>query len=77
MEMIQLKIIAPEGILASEECNLITLLSISGMVQIMPGHENMLINLVSGDIVYDGKRVNIKSGFAKVYDNSCEILIER
>jgi F0F1-type ATP synthase epsilon subunit len=75
--MIQLKIIAPEGILALEECNLITLLSIGGMVQIMPGHENMLINLVSGDIVYDGKRVRIKSGFAKVYDNSCEILIER
>lgn len=75
--MIQLKIIAPEGILVSEECNLITLLSVGGMVQIMPGHENMLINLVSGDIVYDGKRLTIKSGFAKVYDNSCEILIER
>jgi F0F1-type ATP synthase epsilon subunit len=76
MNSIKLKIVSASGLLVSEECSIITLASTGGIVQIMAGHENMLIHLVAGDIIYDGKSITAKSGFAKIYSNTCEILIE-
>lgn len=78
MKKIQLKIIAPEGVLISEECQVISLVSISGMIEIMADHENMLIQLKEGDIIFDkNKKISVNSGFAKISNNICEIVVER
>ncbi len=78
MEKIKLKITSPKGVLVSEKCQVISLVSTAGMIEIMPCHENMLIELKAGDIVYDReKKITIKSGFAKIIDGSCEIMVEQ
>lgn len=78
MEKIQLKVIAPEGVLVSEECQVISLVSMAGMIEIMAGHENMFIELKEGDIVFDkDKKISVNSGFAKIRNNICEIVVER
>lgn len=75
---IQLRVIAPEGILASEECEVVSLRSTSGMIEIMYGHELMMIQLRDGDITYDkNKKIHIKSGFAMVSHDLCEVVVEK
>jgi F0F1-type ATP synthase epsilon subunit len=74
---IQLKIISYEKIIIATECEIISLLSVGGVVEIMYGHEPMLIQLKKGDIIYDKEnKINIKGGFARIMDNICEIMID-
>ncbi len=78
MEKIKLRVITPEGELISDEYQVISLISTAGMIEIMCGHENMLIELKEGDIIYDkDKKISVKSGFARVSHNICEIVVEK
>jgi len=73
---IQLKIVSYEKVIISTECEIISLVSTVGIVEIMYGHEPMLIHLKKGDIIYDKEhKINIKGGFARIMDNICEIVI--
>ena len=74
---IQLKVIAPEAILVSEECDSVSLMSREGIIEIMYGHEPMIIHLKSGDIVFNNKRIYADSGFARVFHDLCEVVITR
>ena len=74
---IQLRVISPEKIIASVECEVISLISTSGMLEIMYGYEPMMIQLRKGDITYDrAHRISIQSGFARVAHDLCEIMVE-
>ena len=77
MEKIQLKVIAPEGELVSRECQVISLCSTAGIIEIMVMHEDMIMQLKAGDILCDKEKIMaIKSGFAIISHNLCEIVIE-
>lgn len=74
---IQLKVISPEATILSVECEMVSLMGTAGVVEIMYGHEPMIIQLKKGDIIYDKKdKITIKSGFARIIDNLCEIAVE-
>jgi F0F1-type ATP synthase epsilon subunit len=74
---IQLKVISSEKIILSVECEVISLLSVGGMLEIMYGYEPMMIELKKGDIIYDREhKIHVKSGFARVVNNICEIVVE-
>jgi F0F1-type ATP synthase epsilon subunit len=73
----QLRVISSEKIILSVECEVISLMSITGMLEIMYGYEPMLIQLKKGDIIYDKEhKIHVKSGFARIANNLCEIAVE-
>jgi F0F1-type ATP synthase epsilon subunit len=77
MKKIKLEIVAPDGVFASQECESISLPSTEGIIEVMGGHEKMMIQLKSGEIRYDTHKLNIISGFALVDESSCKIIVEK
>jgi F0F1-type ATP synthase epsilon subunit len=78
MKKTKLEIITSEGMAVLCDCKLISLPSIEGTIEIMPGHEPILIQLMEGEIVYindnEIQKFPISSGFAMVNYTECKIL---
>jgi F-type H+-transporting ATPase subunit epsilon len=79
--MLQAQIISPEGYLFNDKAEMIVLPTKSGEIGIMADHEKIITELQPGFInIYLNKsnidkKIEIKSGFAKVEDNNLIVTI--
>jgi F-type H+-transporting ATPase subunit epsilon len=72
----KIEIVIPEKVLISKDCKLITLPGNEGMIEIMSGHESMIIELTKGEIIIDSQeKIKISSGFAVVEEMSCKVVV--
>ena len=70
------KIFYQEAEAIKEKCHSVSLPGTSGIVEILPGHENFIVQLKNGNIIIKGaseKKINITSGFAQIKNNECTI----
>lgn len=77
MTKIKVEIIASDGVFALQDCDSISLPSTEGIIEVMHGHEAMMIQLRKGEIRYDSHKLNIISGFALLDESSCKIIVEK
>ena len=75
-----LEVVTPEGLLASQEVDMVIAPGTDGEFGVLPGHINFLSGIVPGELRFDygDKReyVAVTSGFAEVSDDKVSILVE-
>ena len=80
MAKLFLEVVTPEGVLVSQEVDLLMASGTEGEFGILPGHINFLSGIVPGELRFDhgGKSeyMAITSGFAEVSDNKISILVD-
>lgn len=73
----KVELVTPEGILVSKECLSISFPSTEGMIEIMPGHEPIIIELKKGEILINqNEKIHTSEGFAVIDGKSCKILVD-
>jgi len=80
MATLFLEVVTPEGLLASQEVDMVIAPGTDGEFGVLPGHINFLSGIVPGELRFDygDKReyVAVTSGFAEVSDDKVSILVE-
>ena len=80
MATLFLEVVTPEGILVSQEVDLLMASGTEGEFGILPGHINFLSGIVPGELRFDhggrSEYMAITSGFAEVSDNKVSILVD-
>lgn len=80
MNNLEIKIVAPEGILYEDHNYLVIIPTISGEIGVMANHESLVTSLTKGDIkILDEseeiiKSIAVKDGFVKIKDHNLLIL---
>jgi F-type H+-transporting ATPase subunit epsilon len=80
MNNLEIKIVAPEGILYEGHNNLAIIPTISGEIGVMANHESLVTSLTKGDIkILDEsekiiKSIAVKDGFVEIKDRNLLIL---
>jgi F0F1-type ATP synthase epsilon subunit len=76
IKTIKLEVVTPTGIMISKDCKSVSLPSREGIIQIMYGHEPIIIDLIEGEIVINkGEIIKIILGFAIIDFSSCKVVI--
>jgi len=77
---LSLEVITPEGVLVSQEVDMVVVPGTEGEFGVLPGHINFLSGIVPGELrfYHDGaiEYMAVSSGFAEVSNNSVSIIID-
>ena len=74
----KLELVIPEGNFISKECKSVSLPGTEGVIEVMVGHEAMIVQLNRGSILIDGdEEIEISAGFAVIDEKSCRILVDK
>lgn len=80
MGTLSLEVITPEGVLVSQEVDMVVVPGTEGEFGVLPGHINFLSGIVPGELrfYHDGaiEYMAVSSGFAEVSNNSVSIIID-
>ena len=75
-----LEVVTPEGVLASQEVDMVIAPGTDGEFGVLPGHINFLTGIVPGELRFNygdqREYVVVTAGFAEVSDNRVSILVE-
>lgn len=80
MERLFLEIVTPEGVLVSQEVDMVVAPGSEGEFGVLPGHMNFLSGVVPGELrFYHGgssEYIAVSSGFAEVSNNRVSIITD-
>ncbi|HJX33555.1 MAG TPA: F0F1 ATP synthase subunit epsilon [Desulfatiglandales bacterium] len=80
METLFLEVVTPEGVLVSQEVDMVIVPGSEGEFGVLPGHMNFLSGIVPGELrFYHGgasECMAVSSGFAEVSNNSVSIIVD-
>jgi len=78
--MLFLEVVTPEGVLVSQEVDMVIVPGSEGEFGVLPGHMNFLSGIVPGELrfYYRGasEYMAVSSGFAEVSNNSVLIIVD-
>lgn len=80
LQLLQLTIVSPEGVLYEGKVGLVTLPGAAGSFTILPEHAPLISSLRKGILKYEEndekKSLEIESGFVEVKDNIVSVCVE-
>ena len=82
MNTFSLEILSPDGKLFKGNVYSVSLLTRSGIIEVLPGHSNLVTKLKNGEIIIDSgngdavKKIAITSGFAEISRTAVNIVAE-
>jgi F-type H+-transporting ATPase subunit epsilon len=75
-----LEVVTPEGVLASQEVDMVVAPGTEGEFGILPGHINFLSGIVPGELRFyygdKSEHIAVSSGFAEVSNNRVSIIVD-
>lgn len=71
----RVKVITKDGIVLERDIAQITLPSVCGAMQVLPGHASSVIVLKKGNISFDSTSIPVKEGVARVYSGEVSIFL--
>jgi F0F1-type ATP synthase epsilon subunit len=75
MKKILVTIVKPEGVFLEQSVTAVTLPGSDGLIEILPGHEPMIIKIKEGLLKLDAKELSVKSGLAILDQENCKIIL--
>jgi F-type H+-transporting ATPase subunit epsilon len=80
MNKFEIEILSPQGILFKGNLSSVTFPTISGVITVLPGHTNLVTNLINGEIVINisgvTKKFSVTSGFIEIENNHVNVIAE-
>lgn len=75
--MLKLKIVTPERVEFDGEVEQVVVPGSQGQFEILSNHAPIISTLQKGNVVYDGKVLQILGGFVAVQKNEVSLCVER
>jgi F-type H+-transporting ATPase subunit epsilon len=82
MNTFALEILSPEGVAFKGDVYSVSLPTQAGIIEILPGHTNLVTKLKRGEIIIDSgngaelKKIAVSSGFAEILPNALNLVAD-